>query len=64
MMSSMAELQLRLAKDRIEREIAAAARLRQARHPAPSIRQAIGLRFIAIGARLAAEPSLTSVRSR
>ena len=32
--------------------------------PAPSFRQAIGHQFIRIGARLAAEPSLESARSR
>jgi hypothetical protein len=56
-----------LALERIEREIAQARLLRearQARQPGPSIRQAIGHRIIAIGARLAAEPSLESVRSR
>ncbi|MEP6639419.1 MAG: hypothetical protein ABJC39_08725 [Chloroflexota bacterium] len=58
------ELHGQLARDRIERRLATAELLRQARQPSPSIRQAIGHRFIAIGARLAAEPSLESVRSR
>jgi hypothetical protein len=56
-----------LAQERIEREIAQARLLRearQARQPGPSIRQAIGHRIIAIGARLAAEPALESARSR
>ena len=62
-----------LAQERIEREIAQAALLRearqgrqarQARQPALSIRRAIGHRIIAIGARLAAEPTLESSRSR
>jgi hypothetical protein len=59
-----------LAQERIEREIAQAQLLRearkgrQARQPALSIRQAIGHRIIAIGARLAAEPPLESARSR
>ena len=56
-----------LAQERIEREIAQAALLREARQgrqPALSIRQAIGHRIIAIGARLAAEPPLESARSR
>jgi hypothetical protein len=62
-----------LAQERIEREIAQAALLRearqgrqarQARQPALSIRRAIGHRIIAIGARLAAEPPLESARSR
>jgi hypothetical protein len=53
-----------LARERIEREIATAALLRQGRQPTQSFRQAVGRRFIRIGARLAAEPSLESVRSR
>jgi hypothetical protein len=53
-----------LARERIEREIATAALLRQGRQPTQSFRQAVGRRFIQIGARLAAEPSLESVRSR
>jgi hypothetical protein len=53
-----------LARDRIDREIATAELLRQARQPSQSIRQAIGLRIIRFGARLAAEPSLESARSR
>jgi hypothetical protein len=53
-----------LARERIEREIATAALLRQGRQPTQSLRQAVGRRFIRIGARLAAEPSLESVRSR
>jgi len=56
-----------LAQERIEREIAQAQLLREARkgrQPAQSIRQAIGHRIIAIGARLAAEPPLESARSR
>jgi hypothetical protein len=59
------ELSAQLAQERIEREIASAAVRRRARsEQTPSIRQAIGYRFIQIGARLAAEPSLESVRSR
>jgi hypothetical protein len=56
-----------IARDRIEREIAQARLLREAREarqPALSIRQAIGRRIIAIGARLAAEPPFESSRSR
>ena len=59
-----------LAQERIEREIAQARLLREAREarqasqPVLSIRQAIGHRIIAIGARLAAEPPLESARSR
>jgi hypothetical protein len=59
-----------LAQERIEREIAQARLLREAREgrqasqPGLSIRQAIGHRIIALGARLAAEPPLESSRSR
>jgi len=56
-----------LAQERIEREIAQAALLREARQgrqPALSIRQAIGHRIIAIGARLAAEHPLEPARPR
>ena len=58
------ELHGQLARERIEREIATAALLRQARQPSLSFRQAVGHRFIRFGARLLAEPSLESVRSR
>jgi len=58
------ELHGRVMQERIEREIASAARHRAAREPASSIRQSIGHRIIAIGARVAAEPSLESARSR
>lgn len=58
------ELHGQLARERIERRLAVSALLRQGRQPASSIRQAIGHRFIRIGARLAAEPSFESVRSR
>ena len=59
-----AELVGQLARERIEREIATAELLRQRRQPSLSFRQAVGRRVIRIGARLAAEPSLESVRSR
>ncbi len=58
------ELHGRWARERIERKLEIAALLRQDRQPPQSIRQALGLRFIRIGARLAAEQSLTPVRSR
>ena len=52
-------------QERVDRDFAAAAIRRQpAREQAPSVRRAIGRRFIEIGARIAAEPSLESVRSR
>ena len=53
-----------LAQERIEREIATAELLRRGRQPSPSFRQALGRRVIRFGARLAAEPSLESARSR
>ena len=59
-----AELVAQLARDRIEREIATAELLRRGRQPSPSFRQAVGRRVIRFGARLAAEPSLESARSR
>ena len=59
-----AELVAQLARERIEREIATAELLRRGRQPSPSFRQAVGRRFIRFGARLAAEPSLESARSR
>ena len=58
------EVHGRLAQERIDREFETAQLLRRSRQPAPSIRRAVGHRFIAIGARLAAEPSLESARSR
>jgi hypothetical protein len=59
-----AELAGQLARERIEREIATAELLRQGRQPSPSFRQAVGRRIVRFGARLAAEPSLESARSR
>jgi hypothetical protein len=58
------ELHGQLARERIEREIATSELLRLTRAPSRSFRQAIGHRFIRIGARLAAEPAFESVRSR
>jgi hypothetical protein len=66
-MFQVIELNAQLAQERIEREIASAATRRRwaaERAPAPSIRRAIGYRIIEIGARVAAEPSLQSARSR
>ena len=59
-----AELVAQLARERIEREIATAELLRRGRQPSPSFRQTVGRRVIRFGARLAAEPSLESARSR
>jgi hypothetical protein len=59
------ELNAQIAQERIERDIALSVeRRRLAREPSPSIRRAIGHRIIEIGARVAAEPSLESIRSR
>ena len=59
------EVSAQLAQERIARDIASAAAQRRAgRESRSSIRQAIGYRLIQIGARVAAEPSLESVRSR
>jgi hypothetical protein len=57
------ELHGRMARERIEERIAAAQLLRRGRAEQPSIRRQLGRAFIAIGARLAAEPSLESARS-
>ena len=59
-----AMLVAQLTQERIEREIAMAELLRRGRQPSPSFRQAVGRRVIRFGARLAAEPSLESARSR
>jgi hypothetical protein len=58
------DLHGRWARERIERQLETAALLRNDQQSSQSIRQAIGYRFIRIGARLAAEPSLESARSR
>ena len=59
-----AMLVAQLAQERIEREIATAELLSRGRQSSPSFRQAVGRRVIRFGARLAAEPSLESARSR
>ena len=64
-MSYAIEIHGRMAQERIEREIASAALHRRFAVDKPSsIRRAVGHRFIQIGARIASEPSLESVRSR
>ena len=55
---------LDLARLRQEELIAESALVRRIQRSRPSIRQAIGRRIVQIGARLAAEPSFESVRSR
>jgi hypothetical protein len=66
MQSQLPLMALLFVQERQEREIAHAAAARRARHetPSPSIRRAVGRRIIAIGARVAAEPTLEPVRSR
>jgi hypothetical protein len=64
------ELHGRLALELTERRYAAAElrrqarQARQARQPGASLRRQLGYRLIEFGARLAAEPSLESARSR
>ena len=58
------EIHGRIARESIEQRIAAAALLRDAHQPSPSIRRQLGHRIIEFGSRLAAEPSLESARSR
>ena len=53
-----------LARMRQDELIAESVRARRIQRSRPSLRQAIGRRIVQIGARLAAEPSLESVRSR
>jgi hypothetical protein len=53
-----------LAQQRQEELIAEVAQMRRLRRPRTPIRQAIGRRFIAVGRRIAAEPSLELARSR
>ena len=53
-----------LARLRQEELIAESAVLRRLSRKRPSVRQAIGRRVIAVGRRIAAEPSLELARSR
>ena len=60
-------LALALAHDAADREIEHAERARRARpeaDPRPSIRRSVGRRVIAVGQRIAAEPSLELAGSR
>ncbi len=54
----------RYVQERVERDLAIAALLRQRKAPAPSIRQAMGHRIVRLGLKVASEPSLESARSR
>ncbi len=64
MQSQLPLMALLLVRERHEREIAHAAAARRAGRQSSSVRQAVGRRIIAIGARVAAEPSLEPARSR
>jgi len=57
-------LALALAQDQRQRQIDAIARERRAGRSSRSVRQAVGRRIIAIGARVAADPSLELARLR
>ncbi len=57
-------LALSFASERQRHEVDHVADARRADHPIPSLRRALGHRIIAIGARVAAEPSLGLARSR
>ena len=57
-------LALALAREFQQREIERAARERRSTTSRPSIRRSIGRRVIAVGQRIAAEPSLGLARSR
>ena len=58
------ELHYRFWREQIDREMAAAAERRHVIQPAGSIRRSLGHAIIAIGTRLAAEPSLELARPR
>jgi hypothetical protein len=57
-------LALALAREVQQREIERAARERRSTMPRPSIRRSIGRRVIAVGQRIASEPSPQLARSR
>jgi len=63
-MQNHARYTLQLSQERIERDIQHAADSRLAARSQASIRRTVGHRIIEIGARLAAEPSFKSARSR
>jgi hypothetical protein len=64
MQSQQPWLALLLVHERHQREVDHVARQRRHGLPATSLRRAVGHRIIAIGARVAAEPSLELARSR
>jgi hypothetical protein len=67
-MSGSPELRLRMANERIARRHREAARARLAeearKRPRNSLRRIVGRSMIELGRRVAAEPTLTPVRSR
>jgi hypothetical protein len=63
-MQTQGFLALALAREFQQREIERAARERRYATPRPSIRRSIGRRVIAVGQRIASEPSPQLARSR
>lgn len=62
-MQSQIQIALLVARDQRARDIAQAAHERRFAVERPSIRRAVGRRVIAVGQRIAAEPSLELARS-
>jgi hypothetical protein len=63
-MQNHAQYSLRLAQERIQRDIEHAADTRRATRSDSTLRRAIGHRIIRFGERLAAEPTLKLARPR
>ena len=63
-MQTQASLALALAQESKRREIERAERERRFATPRSSVRRSLGRRVIAVGQRIAAEPSLELARSR
>lgn len=63
-MQSQILFALEVARDRQQRAIEQASIERRVARPRPSIRRFVGRRVIAVGRRIAAEPSLGLARSR
>jgi hypothetical protein len=63
-METQTRIALDLAREYQAREIERAAISRRFDRPRPSIRRSLGYRVIAVGQRIAAEPSLELARSR
>ncbi len=64
MHTPIAPFALDIARERQEQEIARIALERRFAAPRPSIRRSVGRRVIAVGQRIAAEPSLELAGSR